>query len=109
MRSGMARSTAGTEFEVGEEGDGAATWGACAPPWRDPRWVRGAGGLGGTMADPRRWGGGGPWALMALKERLWGCRGCGARLVEPSAWRKADRTVDAYVRYISSSRDLYMN
>jgi hypothetical protein len=40
MRSGMARSTVGTEFEVGEEGDGAATWGTCAPPWRDLRWVR---------------------------------------------------------------------
>jgi hypothetical protein len=40
----MARSTAGTEFGVGEEGDGAATWGACAPPWRDLRRVRGGGG-----------------------------------------------------------------
>jgi hypothetical protein len=62
----MARSTAGTEFGVGEEGDGAATWGACAPPWRDLRRVRGGGGGGGVgriAAVGRRVRG--PRALMA--------------------------------------------
>jgi hypothetical protein len=50
---------------VGEEGDGAATWGACALPWRDLQWVQGGGGLGGTVARGGGEGGGGPRALMA--------------------------------------------